>query len=709
MSWPRIVAEALRGLPHAPLIGRHSAMEATPADSLRAIAVAQSPRRSDRQPPAFLLGSQVDSWRRVIAALEGWHGALLAEPVGTGKTWIALATAARESRPAVALIPAILRAQWEAAAAQAGVPLCCWTHERASRGLVPTVSPSLVIIDEAHRLRDPSTRRVRTIAPWLSGRRVLLLTATPIVNRLDDLVTLLQLALPDDALRFDGLPSLGRLAEHRAPPPRALRRVVIRSAPTIAEAITRRATTWPTGEAEQQRAVTTVAAIGTLTLSSTPGIRRLLASVLLDAAASSEAAFRATLGRYRALLLQARDAGGATRTLLRRFAGDALDQLVMWELVAAGGIADDLPLEDIDKIATLLPPRRSTDEWIALMLDRCADARPTVFFARHRATANALRLAAGDGAAWVTGSAAGIGPHRMARELVLAAFGPGRDRWHARRQPPTLLIATDVAAEGLDLQAAGRVVHVDLPWTATRLAQREGRLLRLGQGHTDVEVIVRPPPPAIETALLIAQHVHRKASLSECWLAALERSDPNDVARHEVPVAVVQCGPTGPRDLIAIEVDDGDRRGVLLLSRTADQPWQVLDDFDTIAASVSMPHRAELEQLPRGILDAATRAAVAIATSPSAGAPAAVITRIHALARLAARRRCAAVLAHLDRLLRFAASGHTLGEHLLLEQLTTLDNARWLTVRVPDRPRPQPVVARPIAALLFRSGAVRLR
>ena len=410
---------------------------------------------------------------------------------------------------------------------------------------VPDISPSLVIIDEAHRLRDPATRRVRTIAPWLAGRRVLLLTATPIVNRLDDLITLLQIALPDDALHLDGLPSLGLLREDQAPP-RALRRVVIRSTSTVAEAITRRGRILPPGEAEKRRAATAVAAIGKLTLSSTPGIRRLLTSVFLDAAASSEAAFRAVLGRYRALLLQSRDAGGATRALLRRFAGDALDQLVMWDLVATGETDDELPLEDIDRVAALLQHRNWADEWITPLLDRCADARPTVCFARHRATANALRVAAGDGAAWVTGSAAGIGPHRMARELVLAAFGPGRNQWQARRRPPTLLIATDVAAEGLDLQAAGRMVHIDLPWTATRLAQREGRLLRLGQGHADVEVIVRPPAPAIEAALWIARLVRRKASLSERWLAALERPDPDGVPWHEVPVAVVACGRAGP-------------------------------------------------------------------------------------------------------------------------------------------------------------------
>jgi hypothetical protein len=170
-------------------------------------------------------------------------------------------------------------------------------------------------------------------------------------------------------------------------------------------------------------------------------------------------------------------------------------------------------------------------------------------------------------------------------------------------------------------------------------------------------------------------------------------------------------GPAGVRDLVAIAVDGGEREGVLVLDRVGDQPWQVIHDLDGVedqpaSRALLIPDE---EQHLRGTLDAAMRTAVAIVAGPATAAPPAVITHIHALARIAARRRNASTLAHLDRLLRFATSGHTLGERFLLEQLTTLDDTRWLTVRVPDRPLPPPVVARPIAALLFRSGPAWLR
>ncbi len=710
MAWPRIVAESLRRLDRAPGWHRSVATETGPAQALAAIRAAQRPSRSTDAAPEFLRPGQIDPWRRVMAALARWRGALLIEPVGTGKTWIALAVAAAEARTAVAIVPAIVRPQWQAAAIRAGVPLHCWSHERTSRGVLPSGSPELVIIDEAHRLRDRSTRRVQTLAPWLVGRRTLLLTATPIVNRLADVITLLQIALPDDALRLDGIPSLQQLADRDAPP-HALRRVAIRSAPPTRGGIATRPRQLPSDDNETQRAATAVAAVHSLALSSSPSVKRLLASVLLDAAASSEAAFRAALTRYRALLCQARDAGGASRQDLRRFAGASLDQLVMWELIAPDTNGEQLPLEDIVLVQSLLLFRPMSDAWIERLLAQCSDAIPTVCFARHRATADALRRAAGDSTAWVTGSAAGIGPHRMPREMVLAAFGPERAGWRARRAAPTLLIATDVAAEGLDLQAAGRIVHVDLPWTATRLEQREGRLLRIGQDHAQVEILTRPPAAPIERALRIGRLIRRKASLAERWLAGLEWDDTDLQPPAPLPAATIVTGELACRTVVAVELSQGAHRGVALMETTGDGNWVVrhelppLDRTHSVSPKYGNAGGWGLEEL----LDSATRSAVLEAAHPGAGALPALVSHIHALARTAARRRAATTLAQLDRLLRFAAAPHTLGERMLLDNLLGRESAQWRAARIPDRPLAGPITARPIAVLLFRSVDATLR
>jgi ERCC4-related helicase len=52
-----------------------------------------------------------------------------------------------------------------------------------------------------------------------------------------------------------------------------------------------------------------------------------------------------------------------------------------------------------------------------------------------------------------------------------------------------LLVATDAASEGLNLQALGTVVNVDLPWNPARLEQRVGRVKRIGQRVDRVRVL----------------------------------------------------------------------------------------------------------------------------------------------------------------------------------------------------------------------------
>jgi len=52
-----------------------------------------------------------------------------------------------------------------------------------------------------------------------------------------------------------------------------------------------------------------------------------------------------------------------------------------------------------------------------------------------------------------------------------------------------LLIATDAACEGLNLQTLGTLINVDLPWNPARLEQRLGRIKRFGQARHTVDML----------------------------------------------------------------------------------------------------------------------------------------------------------------------------------------------------------------------------
>lgn len=51
-----------------------------------------------------------------------------------------------------------------------------------------------------------------------------------------------------------------------------------------------------------------------------------------------------------------------------------------------------------------------------------------------------------------------------------------------------LLLGTDAASEGLNLQRLATLINLDLPWNPTRLEQRKGRIQRIGQLHDTVKI-----------------------------------------------------------------------------------------------------------------------------------------------------------------------------------------------------------------------------
>jgi ERCC4-related helicase len=58
-----------------------------------------------------------------------------------------------------------------------------------------------------------------------------------------------------------------------------------------------------------------------------------------------------------------------------------------------------------------------------------------------------------------------------------------------RAKQVSLLIASDAAAEGLNLQTCGVLVNYDLPWNPMKVEQRIGRIDRLGQKHPRIRII----------------------------------------------------------------------------------------------------------------------------------------------------------------------------------------------------------------------------
>jgi len=698
----------------------------------RALARSLLPPESTVPPPAWLLPGQLRSFRRAVAALDRFGGALIADPVGSGKTYVALALAARQ-RPAVCLVPAMLARQWNEVARRLGVNLEIGTHEQASRGRLPEVRSGLVIIDESHHFRNPRARRYWHTAPWLVGRQVLLLSATPVVNRLDDLAHQLLLGVRDDALIADGVVSL-RATLGGGAGVGALGRLVIEDTAAAGPRPARRVDACVPTAREEAGARELVESLARLRLSLHPPIAALIRSVLLRAAASSPAALAGALRRYRGLLLHGADARRAGRSLgrseLREFAGELDDQLVLWELVSDGNATLELALDDLGAVEAVIRAcarAAEPDDKLDRLRSLLSDGRTTLIFTTRRETVRYLRERLDGPVAWCTGDRAGLGHAGTARAAVM--------RWFQEPGPhplPRCLLTTDVAAEGLDLRRAERVVHYDLPWTPMRLEQREGRAVRLGSDHDCIEVVRFASPSALEAALVLEQRLARKAALpARAGLggqgARLWRWRSTLVDRLGSGLAVggvALVSGTGHHGVLAgfsLTRPGGDTTGSVgnaLGWLGSDGEWSENADViveRVLTAADWAESRAVDPTLLRTALDALAnpiRARLALAAGrrwlaaePSASARRIADRLSHAVAD-AARRRDRRALARLERALRFVAAGHTAGEAMLLDRAVeapTADLLAWLDrVPVPDW-RSDPIEVRLTGIIVFEA------
>ncbi|HXE56730.1 MAG TPA: C-terminal helicase domain-containing protein, partial [Gemmatimonadales bacterium] len=436
--------------------------------------------------------------------------------------------------------------------------------------------------------------------------------------------------------------------------------------------------------------------------------------------------------------------GGRTldRAALRRFTAPADDQLVLWPLLPIAPADSELALDDLDPVGELVETVRrlaaGPDPKCDRLRELLADGRITVVFVGARETVHHLRDRLGrECVAWCTGEAAGIGPLRVPRATVLELFSPAGApaRGSSVGPRPTVLVTTDVSAEGLDLQRAERVVHYDLPWTAVRLEQRDGRALRLGSAHPVVDVVRMEPAAELEHRLRQLELLERKSGLPAAagltaagrrrWRWRLEIADRfgarTSAAAARSGIAAVGSETSGA--LVGFELipvtDCQPALDPVFHLGWIDSTGAWSEDPDllerrlveaTSASAGAAPTAEEIHRVLTALLPVVRRRLVAAAldrwrrADPTAGARR-LIRRLNALAAAAVRRRRDQELAAIERAMRFARGGHTAGEAMLVEALAELPEPR-LRERLPlvpePSPEPPPLEPRLVGLIVFR-------
>ncbi len=84
---------------------------------------------------------------------------------------------------------------------------------------------------------------------------------------------------------------------------------------------------------------------------------------------------------------------------------------------------------------------------------------------------------------------AGVGKSRLFRGEDSAGVEREDIKSAVKNRDIRLVIATDAACEGLNLQTLGTLINIDLPWNPSRLEQRLGRIKRFGQARHSVDML----------------------------------------------------------------------------------------------------------------------------------------------------------------------------------------------------------------------------
>jgi len=456
-----------------------------------------------------LAAHQNDAVARALELLRTRRGVLLADDVGLGKSFVA-AEVMRRFDEADLIVPAALVGQWLETLARFDVRANVLTHDALVHDrFVAEPRERVVVVDEAHAFRNPRTRRYAALARRTAGACVLLVTATPVCNGLADLEALIRLIARDDLLRDAGVPSIDVAFATRDPG--------LIAAIVGALVIRRDRSVLPDelqfGDLERR--------VIRHPVLDAPGIDELQVPWFLRRRLeSSEAAFIDSLRRQKRFYDRALAAVAAGRTLpkseyRRAFAHeeerDAFQEVLFWDLFAPPGDADPQAIrEELQRLDALIElARASPCTKRTLLLDtldtfNAVNREPTLIFTGSIATARDLH-------AHLKGSAL-ITSRERTRDAVLRAFIEGK---------VDVVVSTDMAAEGLNLQRAGVIVHYDIPWNPVKLDQRNGRAHRIGQQRDSVKAIYFLPNNR-ETK--IVQTVARKNRVRRSALQPPERA-----------------------------------------------------------------------------------------------------------------------------------------------------------------------------------------
>ncbi len=527
--------------------------------------------QAHKGPEAEFSEQQREAVERGVEVVRRYGGVLLADAVGLGKTRVALQMARRlvslsrrrrsAVEPALFVVPARLRRDWERAIAESG-----WNLERDARVITHhwlsrqkwDGRPSVVVVDEAHKFRNPSALRSQNLARITARTQSILVTATPVCTSRRDLFQLLSYFLSDEQVKllvgmglsaafaadeageFDVVEILEEVVIRRKDPDfGAHGRPGVRFEILTYDASGEEAWLWrnlePTLRSLELEATGKYWPSGLMinTLmrmwESGPGaLSECLGELLhfherwLEAARAGERVerpefrvlFNGVSRQQQVFRFLYRDSGGSSSEILepKRIESVRRDRMRLESL-----------FEKVEKVRT------EASGMVDAIVDEVwsKPEEPFLIFTAFRASAEVLfdalrRKNSSARVGLVTGDearATGLG-RSSADEVVERFMGAGlaEKREHEKLR---ILVATDCLSEGVNLQQCSRLILADLPYSPVRLEQRIGRIARPGSIGDSVTIYL-PRPRSWADSLGMRRRLSDRLTLAQSMGAGHE-------------------------------------------------------------------------------------------------------------------------------------------------------------------------------------------
>jgi SNF2 family DNA or RNA helicase len=350
--------------------------------------------------------------------------------------------------------------------------------------LLTKVDWDLVVVDEAHRVRNPRTASSKLVRA-LRARFMLLLTATPVENRIDDLYHLVSLVRPGH---------LGTIGDFR-------RR---HGAPSDRRSAAARGTS--------SEATSSVAALGDLRRSMREVMvrhRRSEVSLMLPRRLAETLSVQpsdAEADLYRQIAERVRGEGrqaGAGRSMALR----TVLRLAGSSPTAVAPTLGRMGWSDLAEMAMSVSTCAKMSALGTLVRRHVLAGEKVIVFTSFRETLAQLLAMVEALELPVAVYHGGLG--RRDKDVAISSFEHDVD----------VLVSTESAGEGRNLQFCHAMINFDLPWNPMQIEQRLGRIHRIGQTH-DVVLTNLVSRGTIEDHILDV--LHTKLNLFELVVGELD-------------------------------------------------------------------------------------------------------------------------------------------------------------------------------------------